>query len=114
MLQVRVLLDAILHERRSLVCILQFSFVRMHSGRMVGYHETLLIAVCAPKGILREVKKVIYADTRMTKDLEVLRESIAPIPDSTGEKFVFDIQKPNLMYGYAIEWIFGEPNDSAT
>lgn len=76
--------------------------------------EHLLIAVCAPKGILREVKKVIYADTRMTKDLEVLRESIAPIPDSTGEKFVFDIQKPNLMYGYAIEWIFGEPNDSAT
>lgn len=73
--------------------------------------EHLLIAVCAPKGLLREVKKVIYADTRMTKDLEVLRESIAPVPDSTGEKFVFDIQKPNLMYGYAIEWIFGEPND---
>lgn len=50
----------------------------------------------------------------MTKDLEVLREFIAPVSDSTGEKFVFDIQKPNLMYGYAIEWVFGEPNDSAT
>ena len=75
--------------------------------------EHLLISLCAPKGLLREVKRVIYADTRMTKDLEVLRESIAPEPDPVGEKFVFDIQKPNLMYGYAVEWIFGEPNDPA-
>ena len=75
--------------------------------------EHLLISLCAPKGLLREVKRVIYADTRMTKDLEVLGESIAPEPDPVGEKFVFDIQKPNLMYGYAVEWIFGEPNDPA-
>lgn len=74
--------------------------------------DHLLMAVCAPKGLLREVKKVIYADTKMTKDLEVLREAITSEPDPTGEKFVFDIPKPNLMYGYAIEWIFGEPNDS--
>ena len=74
--------------------------------------DHLLMSVCAPKGLLREVKKVIYADTKMTKDLEVLRESIASEPDPAGEKFVFDIPKPNLMYGYAIEWIFGEPNDS--
>lgn len=74
--------------------------------------EHLLMVVCAPKGLLREVKRVVYADTKMTKDLEVLRESITSEPDPTSEKFVFDIPKPNLMYGYAIEWIFGETNGS--
>lgn len=75
--------------------------------------EHLLIVVYAPKGILKEVRKVIYADTKMSKDLEVLRESIAPeTDDELGEKYVFDVTKPNLMYGYAIEWEFGDPDES--
>ena len=54
----------------------------------------------------------IYADTRMAKDLEVLRESITPEPNVTGEKYVFDVPKPNLMYGYAIEWMFSDLENS--
>lgn len=72
--------------------------------------EHLCIIVCAPKGLLKEVKKVIYADTMMSKELEVLRESVSPELDGAVEKFIFDIPKPNLMYGYAIEWKFGEAN----
>ncbi len=76
--------------------------------------DHMVIMVSAPKGILKDVKKVIYADTRMTKDLKVLREAIEPEPDDVGERFIFDISEPNLMYGYSIEWKFGEPKNLDT
>lgn len=51
--------------------------------------EHLCIIVCAPKGLLKEVKKVIYADTMMSKELEVLRESVSPELDGAVEKWCF-------------------------
>lgn len=85
--------------------------VPYYAQEITANMEHLRISIHAPKGLLKEVKKVMYADTGMTKDLEVLRESILPEPDPIGEKFVFDAQKPNLMYGYAIEWIFGDSDE---
>lgn len=85
--------------------------VPYYTQEITANMEHLCITIYAPKGLLKEVKKVMYADTVMTKDLEVLREPIIPEFDPIGEKFVFDTQKPNLMYGYAIEWIFSDPED---
>lgn len=82
--------------------------VPYYAQEVTANMEYLRISIHAPEGLLQEAKKVMYTDTGMTKNLEVLRESIVLEPDPIGEKFVFDVQKPNLMYGYAIEWIFDD------
>lgn len=71
--------------------------------------DHLTVTVSAPKNLLANVEKVIYADTQMSKDLEVSRELISPEDDEIGEKFTFEINNPNLMYSYSIEWKFKNP-----
>ena len=70
--------------------------------------DHLSVSVSAPKGLLVDVEKVIYADKQMSKDLEISRELLSPQDDEIGEKFTFDIDNPNLMYSYTIEWKFNE------
>lgn len=71
--------------------------------------KTLKLVINAPKGMLTNVKKVVYADTKMSKNLEVSRDPLLPEKDKTNckrEQFVFNIDPPNLMYSYSIEWTF--------
>lgn len=70
--------------------------------------EHLTITVSAPKGLLTNVEKVIYADSQMSKDLEISRDPLSPEDDEFGEKFTIAIDDPNLMYSYSIEWKFQE------
>ena len=70
--------------------------------------DHLSVTVSAPKGLLENVEKVIYADKLMSKDLEVSRELLSPEITEFGEKFTFDVNSPNLMYSYSIEWKFNE------
>ena len=68
----------------------------------------LEIEVCAPENLLTNVFAVIYADTNMSKDLEVSREPISAVTNGNVETFSFNIDNPNLMYSYCIEWEFNE------
>ena len=51
--------------------------------------DHLSVTVSAPKGLLENVEKVIYADKLMSKDLEVSRELLSPEITEFGEKFTF-------------------------
>lgn len=73
--------------------------------------DNLKIIVSAPKGLLENVEKVVYADTKMRKDYEVSRDPLPPEDTEFGESFTFDIPTPNLMYSYSIEWKFSKQLD---
>lgn len=68
--------------------------------------DELVITISAPKDLLENVEIVTYADTKMSKNLEVSRETIKPIQFKSGERFTFKLQNPCLMYSYSIEWKF--------
>ena len=74
--------------------------------------EKLKLIISAPKGMLTNVEKVVYADTKMSKDLEVSRALLPSESDEKGERFVFNVDAPNLMYSYSIEWIFNDLGNS--
>lgn len=73
--------------------------------------DKLKIIVSAPKGLLENVEKVVYADTKMRKDFEVSRDPLFPEATEFGESFTFDVPAPNLMYSYSIEWKFSKQVD---
>ena len=45
-------------------------------------------------------------------DLEVSRALLPSESDEKGERFVFNVDAPNLMYSYSIEWIFNDLGNS--
>lgn len=71
--------------------------------------DCLTLEVIAPKGMLTNVQKVVFADTKMSKDLVVSRDEIVPETVDKNDLFTFSVPQPNLMYTYSIEWKFSEP-----
>ena len=78
-------------------------------AQLVTIHtDHLSVEVQAPKGLIECVSSVVYADTNMSVELEVERHTIEPSNENDDEVYIFDIDHPNLMYSYCIEWRFKE------
>ena len=70
--------------------------------------EELVLRLSAPKGLIKDVKKAVYADRR--------REIIVEKPTKINKKIVGDLEEytfvyknPTLLYNYFIEWRFTKP-----
>ena len=69
--------------------------------------KKLVLSVKAKEGLLKNVKKVVYADTNMTPEYEVQSEEIPVTVSQDGyQVFKVSISKPNLNYSYCLEWNF--------
>lgn len=68
--------------------------------------KQLFIHIKAKGGLLKNVSKVVYADTKMTPKFEVERELLSAKKE--GDYFVYTVEQehPNLNYSYCIEWNF--------
>lgn len=74
--------------------------------------DFLDIGITAPKGLLQNVRLVTYADLGMSKNLIVDTESLEAVFDNGNEIYRKEIDKPNLMYSYCIEWTFGDVKEN--
>lgn len=73
---------------------------------MVKYQiDELKLCVIAPKNMLKNVKKAVYADRARAL---LVNEPVAIRGETVGnlKKFVFEIKNPSLLYNYFIEWEF--------
>lgn len=76
-------------------------------AQMVTTHtEKLVLEVVAPEGLITDVETVVYADLAMRKDYEVRRTKISTVGEEGKDRYIFEVDNPNLMYSYCIEWKF--------
>lgn len=66
--------------------------------------DHLILRVIAPNNIIKNVKKVIYADFKM--EHEVYIDECIPTDDDANQIFEFDIKDVNLFYNYNLQWEF--------
>lgn len=85
-------------------------------AQMVTAHTAkLVLNVVAPKGLIVDVERVVYADLAMRKEYEVSRTKVETTTEEEKERYTFEVDNPNLMYSYCLEWKFaaqdGKTND---
>lgn len=73
---------------------------------MVKYQiDKLILRVVAPRNMIKNVKKAIYADRAkeicVEKPKNITREKIREL-----ERYTFEIENPSLLYNFFIEWEF--------
>lgn len=68
--------------------------------------EKLSLRVKAKEGLLKNVSKVVYADTQMTPKFEVERKPLSPQEEDGYLVYAVEQEHPNLNYSYCIEWNF--------
>ncbi len=70
--------------------------------------DCLTLCVKAPKGLLKDVYFVLYADLNMSKEYQIEEKNITPDIESDYEVFTARVDNPNLLYSYCIEWKFND------
>lgn len=70
--------------------------------------ENLSLRVICPKGLMRNVKGVIYADVAQKYRIEDISIKTDPENKGNDDQYEFPIETPNLFYSYLIEWEFND------
>jgi len=78
----------------------------LYAQMIVNKTEFLVLEIQAEKGLLTGVQCVEYADLKMTPNFEVQRSEPICYIENGMEVFKYQIDKPNLLYSYCIEWNF--------
>lgn len=77
-----------------------------HYSFMVKYQiDKLVLHVVAPRGLIKNVKKAVYADTGR----EIIVEKPSSIrSENVGNlvRYTYEIENPTFLYNYFIEWEF--------
>lgn len=70
--------------------------------------DQLTLRVSAPKGLIKDVKKAVYADRAreitVEKPTKIARKIVGDL-----EEYTFVCNNPTLLYNYFIEWQFTKP-----
>lgn len=92
---------------KDMKCIMSPYYAQM----ITAHTEKLVLKVVAPEKLITGVETVVYADLAMGKDYEVERRSVSAAIENGKEHYIFEVDNPNLMYSYCLEWKFAAQDE---
>lgn len=100
--------DRVEFKTRTLVKDGNMSMIPMYSFMVKYQIDKLTLRIIAPKDMIKNVKKVVYADSAreicVEESKEIYGETIRDLV-----RYTFEIKNPALLYNYFIEWEFTNP-----